>query len=222
MPGEVQYSYLHGATSYFEVRNSVGQIWNTNTLAFESYLSANFSSYFTSSTEQGVASAFFVGTFPAAIGPGDYGITAKGQIGGSPAETDPTVAVGDIQWNGTSVIPLSSLATSGQVSQLGPIKLARGVGVPNFQFYLVSSADHVTPFTSGICSGQIRRDAGSFVPLQSGIFAEAGLGFYSVTITSGDILCNTAALLFTANGVSGGASDPRAFSFVMQLVSGYS
>lgn len=222
MAGELQYSFSAGKTAYALIRNRIGQIWNTSggTGAFEAYQTSVYSSYAISVVEQGTASAFYVGNAPAALPAGTYGITGKQQIAGSVAESDPTVAVGNFEWNGTVAIPLSDLATSGQIGLLAPLKIARGMMIQNFQFDLVSSADHVTPFVSGVISGQIRRDNGSFGPLQSGTFTEGGLGFFSVTLTSGDLLANTAALVFTAAGVSGGTSDPRRFSFVMQRTSG--
>jgi hypothetical protein len=161
-----------------------------------------------------------VGNFPSAIIPGVYSIVGKKQVGGSPAETDPPVANGDFQWNGSVALPLSFLATSGQLAGVGPVKLTRGVMLENFKFTLVSAADHITPFLSGIVSGQISRDTSAFTNLQSGTVTEVGNGFYRVTLTSGDLLCNTAGLLFTAVGVSGGAADNRGFSLVLQRSSG--
>ena len=214
MANEIEVSYIAAKTVYSLVRNSIGQIWNGAT--FEAYATANYANYVVQMTEQGTASAFYTGTFPAAIGAGVYNIVAHVQIGGSPLETDPTVGVGDLEWSGTIVLPLSNLATSGQVASNGPVKIYRGEMVTNFPIYLKSSADHITPFTSGICSGQISRDGGSFVALQSGAFTEMGLGFYRTTLTSGDITCNTAALLFTATGISGGTSDPAPMALILQ------
>lgn len=223
MAGEIQASYQTGRTVYALIRNRVGQIWNTSggTGAFEAYTSVVYTSYAITMTEQGAASAFYTGTFPTAIPGGIYGIVAKNQVAGSPAETDIPVANGDLQWNGTVTLPLVDLATSGQVGQINPIRLARGTQILNFPFYLVSAVDHVTPLTSGIVSGQIARDGGSFGPFQSGAFTEKGQGFYTLqALTSGDILANTACMLFTANGVSGGAADPRPLTFILQRSSG--
>lgn len=220
MAGEIQLvAPGTGLTIYFLVRNSTAQVWSSSG-NFTTYATADYSYYVNSTTEQGTASAYYAGTFPAAISPGVYSIAAHKQAGGSPLETDLNIATGDFQWNGTTSLPLSNLATSGQLSQIGPVKLTRGVMVENFPFYLVSNADHITPLVSGICSGQIARDTGSFTALQSGIFVETGLGAYRVTLTSGDLLCNTATLRFAANSVSGGASDPRVFTLVMQRSSG--
>ena len=222
MSGEIQFNFTAGQVCYFLVWNRIGQIWNTSTVAFESYLTANYANYVISAVEQGTASHQYVGNFPSTIVAGVYGITARQRLGGTAAETDPTIATGDFQWNGSVSFPLSDLATSGQIGQISPIRLARGVMVQNFPVYLKSSVDHVTPLVSGIVSGQISRDGGLFGALQSGKFTEVGLGFYALqALTSGDLTANTVSLLFTANGISGGQSDPLPMSFVMQRTSGF-
>lgn len=210
-----------GRTTYALIRNRTGQIWNTSggTGAFESFNISFYSDYGISATEQG-GSNFYTANMPSAIPAGVYSISAHQQLAGSPAQTDPHIAAGDLQWNGSVTMPLSDTATSGQVGQIAPIRMARGVMVQNFPFKMVSSLDHVTPFTSGVCSGQILRDNGAFTALQSGSAVELGLGFYRVTLTSGDLLCNTAALSISAVGISGGTADNRDFAFVMQRVSG--
>lgn len=223
MSGEIQTSFRTGTTVYALIRNRIGQIWNTSggTGAFETYTTAVYTSFAITMTEQGSASAFYAGTFPSAITPGVFSLTAKNQLGGSAAESDPTVAVGDLQWNGTVTFPLSDVATSGQLGQLSPIRLARGTMIRNFPIYMVSAVDHVTPLTSGILSGQIARDGGSFGPFQSGAFTETGLGFYNLqAITSGDALADTAKMLFSAVGISGGNADPRPITFLFQRSSG--
>ncbi len=223
MAGEIIYrGGGTGQTTYFRILGSGGCVWSTSggTGGFESYNSADWTDYAISATEQG-ATNIYVGNFPAAVPAGVYSIDARRQIAGSPAVSDTGIAQGEEQWNGSKTLPLSDLATSGLVAQIGPVKLARGVMVGNFPFYLVSATDHVTPLTSGICSGQISRDGGAFGALQSGAFTEVGLGTYALqAFTSGDLLCNTAMVIFRALGISGGLSDPRPFSFVLQRVSG--
>lgn len=220
MAGEIQASFQTGKTVYARIWNRTGSIYNTGTTAFETYNPANYANYPVSLSEQG-SSAMYIGTFPVAIATGGvFSIQACQQIGGSPAQSDPIVAVGDIQWNGAATIPLSDLITSGQLSQLSPIKIARGVQVRDFKFYLVSSLDHVTPFLSGTVSGQINRDNGTWGVLAGSGIVEEGNGFYRTTLTSGDLLCNTASLLFIGANATGGNSDPRPFSLVTQKTSG--
>lgn len=221
MAGELQTNFDSGKTVYFLVRSASSTIWNTASAALEAYQTANYADYDIAATEQGSASGFYVGNFPAAAAPGVYSIVAKQQLGGSPAESDPTIGLGTEQWNGSTLLPLSDLATSGQVAQVAPIRLARGTQIQNFLFDLVSSADHITPLVSGVISGQICRDNGSFGALQSGAFTEVGQGFYRLqAFTSGDLLANTAAVIFTGVGISGGSADPRKFTFILQRTSG--
>lgn len=222
MANEIIQPFDTGKVLYFNVFNRVGQVWNTGSSSFESYQTANYSSYKVTMTEQGAASGIYEGSFPSAITAGVYNIIVHSQPGGSPAEGDPKIGVGTEQWNGTATAPLSDTATSGQVGQGFPERIARGTMINNYPIYLKSSADHVTPFVSGVVSGQIARDNGSFGPLQSGAFTEKGLGFYTLqALTSGDLLGNTISLLFTANGISGGSSDPLPISIITQRVSGF-
>lgn len=223
MAAELQFSFQANATCYFLLRNRVGQIWSTSggTGAFAAYSSLAYADYAISATQQGTSGgAYYVGNMPSAVPAGVISVVGKEQLGGAVAESDPTRAMGDLQWNGTVTLPLSDLATSGQIGTIAPIRMARGCSVPNFPIYLKSSLDHLTPLVSGVLSGQISRDGGAFGALQSGIFSEVGLGVYVTTLTSGDLLANTATLIFTANGISGGSSDPLPYSFILQRTSG--
>lgn len=223
MAGELQVSFSRSRTVYAVLRNQTsGFIWNTSggsSGAMEAFVSGNWANYAISLTEQGTA-GYYVGNVPSPIPAGVLAVTAKEQLGGSPTQLDPTVGVGDVHWNGSIVMPLSDLATSGQLGQAIPMRLARGVAFSGFTFKMVSSADHVTNFTSGVVSGQISKDGGNFGALQSGTFTEVGLGFYKVNLTSGDLLANCVALSFSAVGISGGAADQRDFVILTQRTSG--
>ncbi len=210
-----------GATLYFRILGSGFSVWNAATVALEAYSSANWINYGLTLTEEG-ATNIYAGNFPAALPAGVFGVDARRQTTATPLVSDVNCGTGDVQWNGTKSVPLSDLATSGQIGQLSPLRLARGTMVRNWPIYLKSSADHITPFTSGVISGQIWRDgATSPGPLQSGAFVETGLGTYSLqALTSGDLLGDTIKLVFTANGVSGGQADPLVMSFVTQRTSG--
>lgn len=223
MANEIQLSFQTGKTAYSVIRNQTsGYLWSLSggvTGAFEAFTSGNWGNYAISLTEEGVT-GYYKGNMPSALAAGVYAISAKQQLGASPVQTDPTVGVGDYQWNGSIVSPLSDTATSGLVGQFLPLRLFRGQMIQNFLFKMVSAADHITSFTSGVISGQIARDAGSFGVLQSGAFTEVGLGWYRTNLTSGDLLANTVALSFSANGISGGTADQRDFALVMQRTSG--
>lgn len=222
MAGEVQFKYKTSATTYFRTWNRNSLIFNTSGTsgAFTNYDASVYESYKRSATEKG-SCGHYAGDFPTTIAPGIYSIEALEQLGANPAESDPIIAVGDLEWNGTTVLPLSDLTTSGQLSLLTSQPITRGVMIEDFTFKLVSSADHITPFTSGIVSGQVSKDGSTFGALQSGVFTEVGLGFYKVTLTSGDMSFNAGALAFTATGVSGGTADQRDFSIITQHSSGY-
>lgn len=221
MANEIQVTYSSAKVVYYLIFNRTGQVWNTSSLAFEVYQTVNYTDYDVSMTELGSASKVYAGTFPSTISAGVYGVVLKERIGGSVAESDPVVDAGDYQWGGSATLPLSDLATSGQIGQIGPLRPAYGVMLAPFPFKMVSSADHITPFTSGVISGQISRDGGNFGPLQSGAFTEVGLGHYKLqSLTSGDMLGNAISLVFTGVGVSGGTADQRDFVFLTQKVSG--
>ena len=220
MANELQGSFTTGKVAYFLIRDRNAQIWSTVNGSLGTYNSSNYSGYVISAAEQGTASSFYIGNFPATAGPGDYGVIMKQQLGSNPAETDPTVDVGTVPWNGVNVAQLSDLQVSGVA--LSPIMLPRSFMVQNFPIYFRSSADHLTPFTSGVVSGQISRDGGAFGPLQSGAFTEVGHGFFNLqALTSGDLNANTISLLFTANGISGGSADPVPQSFFLKRISGH-
>lgn len=223
MAGEIQCSYKAAVTLYGVVRSpqSGGMVWDNVSGYFTTYNTTLYSNYSVSLTQQGTASAYYVGNFPTGIAPGTYNVVAKQQLGGSPAEADPTVAQGQLEWNGTRPLPLSDLVTSGQYAQSFPIPIAYGTMVRDFGIYFKSSVDHVTPFTSGVVSGQIVRGSGTWGPLQSGAFVEVGNGFYNLqALTSGDLAATKVKLLFTANGISGLSADPVAMTIVTQRVSG--
>lgn len=208
-------------TIYFTIRNRTGQIWNTSAGAFQAYATNTYTDYDIPATEQGTASGIYAADFPSTIIPGVYSVVAYQQLGGSPAETDRYVAQGDFQWNGSAQMPLSDVATSGQLSLYLPTKPTYGVMIPNFEVYFKSSTDHITPFTSGVVSGQIMRNGGSFGPLESGAFTEKGNGFYNLqSLTSGDMAGNSIALLFTCVGISGGTADPIPLVIITQKTSG--
>jgi hypothetical protein len=104
MAGEIQVAHsATGETLYALVRNSVGQVWSTVGSSFGAYATANLADYDIALVEQGTASRYYVGTFPAAVA-GTYAVTAYKRAGGAPAEGDLAVAYGVVEWNGTAII----------------------------------------------------------------------------------------------------------------------
>ena len=212
-----------GRTIYFVLRNRTGQLWSTSggTGGFAGFLSGAWAQYSIAAAEQGVNN-YYLGDMPAAMPAGILAVCAHQQTGGSPDQLlDPRIANADQQWTGLALFPLSDLATSGQLSLIAPQRIYRGQAVSGFPFKLVSSADHITNFTSGVVSGQISRNGGSFGTLQSGNISEIGNGWYSCNLTSGDLNADTIALFFTATNISGqGTSDQRDFGMILQRSSG--
>lgn len=218
MAGELQGSFVTGRTCYYLLRDRNANISNAAISGFSVYATAAYSGYAITATEQGAASAYYVGNMPPWVPAGIFSAVLKQQLTANPAETDPTIDVGDINWNGTNVAPLTDIPASGQ----NIILLARGWMIKNYQFDLRSSTDHLTAFTSGIVSGQVAKDGGAFAALQSGAFTEVGFGTYSLqALTSGDLAAGTITLRFTAVGVSGGSSDALTQHFITQRTSGF-
>ncbi len=110
MAGEIQVAYgITAKTLYAIVHNSVAQVAQSTTSTFVSYVTANLANYTVAMTEQGTASGYYVGTFPTWITAGAYNVTVYVRAGGSAAEGDAVAGVGEIQWDGTAVLPLSTV-----------------------------------------------------------------------------------------------------------------
>lgn len=108
MAGELQLAYGRTArTLYALVRNTAGQVWQTTNSTFVSYVTANLANYTVSLTEQGTASGYYAGTFPAAAA-GVYAVEVRDRAGGSAAETDPVAGTGRVQWDGSAVAYLGT------------------------------------------------------------------------------------------------------------------
>lgn len=105
MAGEIQSAYVGGKNVYVLVRNVAGQVWNG--AAFVAYVTADLGSYALSLAEQGTASGYYTGTFPA-VTAGVYSVVAHDRAGASPAEGDLSIASGNLEWDGSAVVPLAS------------------------------------------------------------------------------------------------------------------
>jgi hypothetical protein len=215
MAGEITCNYTTGATLYSQLRNRTsGFIW-AGTSGFQAYssLSGDVALYPISMAEQGTASQFYAGNMPTSGVPGGcYDLTVKQKLATPYLESDPVVAQGQIEWNGSGVAANNAAASSGQIAGFLPVRFPKGRSFDNFVFPMVSAADGQTPITSGICSGQVSRDAQPYGPFQSGLFAEIGFGDYSLRyVTSGDVNADTVSFLFTCTG-----AIPRKFTFYPQ------
>lgn len=105
MASEIEFDYTSGRTCYAQVRNSVGQIWNG--ASFEAYSAGNIGTYDIPATEQG-SSGFYTAPMPA-VAAGVYNVLAREQIGGSPAESDLTIGVGQMDWSGSAVATVATI-----------------------------------------------------------------------------------------------------------------
>jgi hypothetical protein len=190
MAAEIQFVETTGKTAYCQLRNSVGQIWRVDTTVFEAYLTANIGHYNIPATEQGAASGYYVATMPGAAA-GVYSVTAKEQAGGSPAETDVTVAVADIQWSGTAA-----------VSMFVPT-ITKNTALAKFPFEMVSSTDSLTPKTGlgTTITCQRSLDGAGFGNCANANI-EVGNGAYAIDLAAADTNANTIMFRFSAAGAA--------------------
>jgi hypothetical protein len=157
MAGEIQVPYgVTGKTVKVVVRNSLGQPYNTVTPGFEAYNAVNYANYSIALAEQG-ASGVYVGNMPV-VAAGTYSVVARDQAGGSPAESDPVVGAGQIEWAGTAVAYLAGVGGSSTVrtgtAQAGAaatITLDAGASATNDLY-----AGEWVQITAGTGAGQTR------------------------------------------------------------------
>lgn len=188
MASEVQVRFTSGKTLYFQVRNATGSIWNTSTSAFEAYATGTIGNYSTSTTEQGTASGYYTGTFPTSISSGVYQVIIFERIGGSVAETDPTVGFNsDFNWSGTAHIGVANYL---------PARVTKNAALNNFSFMMVLSSDGTTAATGKTVAGQVSLDGGAFANLTNSV-SEIGSGWYKVNLAAADTNGNIIALRFT-------------------------
>lgn len=108
MAGEIQIDYITGQTVYALLLNSSGQFYNTAGAAFESFSAGNYTDYDIALTEQG-STGIYIGDMPG-VALGYYSLVSKLRAGGSPAQTDISIADGEMQWSGSIVATLNSYA----------------------------------------------------------------------------------------------------------------
>lgn len=91
-----------------------------------------------------------------------------------------------------------------------PIAIQKNVALNAFPFYLVSSADHVSPATGLTVTAQRSLDGGTFA-LMSNTAVEVANGCYYINLAQADTNADTISYKFTATG-----ADPRVIQFVTQ------
>lgn len=145
MANELQIDTITGRTVYFLVRSATATIWNGS--ALEAYQTANYSSYDIAATEQGTASGYYVANMPAASA-GIYYVIAKQQIGGAPDETDPTLGVGAVDWDGSAILPLSGVPGSTSLANIAASVFRRDMANDEASAAIFSLCSAVLKFTS--------------------------------------------------------------------------
>jgi hypothetical protein len=104
---EIQIAHDEAAVNlYALVRNAVGAVWNGS--AFVAYATADLANYDVALTEQGTASRYYAGTFPA-VSAGIYAVSVYKRAGGSPAEGDSLEGFGVVEWDGSALVPLAKV-----------------------------------------------------------------------------------------------------------------
>jgi hypothetical protein len=108
-----------GLSLYAHIRDTTGRVWNGS--AFETYNSANWSSYSISLSEQ-TSSGYYKGNFPAGIASGLYTFAV---YAGSPATLgDPVFDKGEVDTNGSDQNYLGIIINklpSGNISGFDPL-----------------------------------------------------------------------------------------------------
>lgn len=124
--------YPTGATVYAVIENAAGQIWNTSTLAFESYTTANIGAYAVPVTEQATGTGRYRGNFPVGIiSAGKYNTTIYQLVGAGPAVSDTFAGSSDLEWTGATDLSVASTAkTQTAAIALGDTEIYNGVTDP--------------------------------------------------------------------------------------------
>lgn len=112
MANELRGGSASGLTAFARILNSDGLWWNGTT--FVAYVQADYEDYAVTMTEQG-ASGIYVADMPAALTlAGTYEYFVYSQQGGSPAESDPFISTGRVDWTGTAAAETVSGAMTGE------------------------------------------------------------------------------------------------------------
>lgn len=111
MSSEIRGVAPTGSTVYAHILNASGQRWTG--IIFENYAAGDYSNYSVSLTEQGSSGAFFADFSSAITISGGYEYLVYLQQGGSPAQGDPIIGTGKVNWGGSVVSDVVSGAMTG-------------------------------------------------------------------------------------------------------------
>jgi hypothetical protein len=198
MPKELDFTYDSGATTYVNLTNATGQWYNTVGASFEAFNGANWTDYDLAATEAGTSGAYFA-DMPS-VGAGVYHTQARRRAGGSPAQSDAIIAVGDVQWDGSRVVlPLSAVTQSSKL-----VVSALGIADAN-----------LTEIAGGIL---LASDGGNFGTAFSALFG-VGTGSPDFLPVAPDVII-AAAILDLANGVETGKTVRQALRAIAAALAG--
>jgi len=107
MAKELQAYLSTGSTLYAILLNSVGQVWSG--AAFVAVNGANWGDYDIALTES--VAGLYTADMPA-VDAGVYSYVVYEQAGASPANTDEWTGNGYLEWDGTAVLPMSTIDTN--------------------------------------------------------------------------------------------------------------
>lgn len=187
---------------YALLRNSEGKIWNGS--AFVTYATVDYDDYPLVMTEQGSDSRHYTVAFPA-VDRGRYNVVVLTQDSATPATyseaNDTPVGSERYDWGGDAAIvfpdnfDLLSINADGRVSILTGV--IRGEAINNFEFFMASSADHVTGKTGLTVTATRSIDGAAFAACANAV-SEVGGGVYKINIATTDLDGVTVLLKFTA------------------------
>lgn len=148
MAGEIQTDQpsLTGTTLYALVFNASGLVWNGTT--FATPVAGSWATYAVALTEI-TGTGLFRGDFPAAPA-GTYFVSARRRVGGSPAASDPIVALGRLDWSGSGLA--SAVAARLAADGLDPITVEAGI---NARQALAGSLSAAAGVVSGAGTGTV-------------------------------------------------------------------
>jgi len=103
MAGELQVAHTaSAATIYALIKDGTGRVWDVAGANFEAYLTAQVGNYDVVMTEEGTASQYYLGIFPATIAAGSYRVTYHVQAVTSRGRHQNSDRVGRVVWVGDS------------------------------------------------------------------------------------------------------------------------
>lgn len=210
MPNNVvQVAYDTTAKAIYNlIRNTNADVWNGTT--FVPYVSGSLTLYANNMTEQGVASRYYVGPFPAgATSAGSYPVTVFVRAGASPAETDVTIAGGALDWNGSALVSFTQgvgNATAGTLTVVGTVQSFSGTLNANVvSVNGTSAAAAALSFATNDSNGKLIVNTKYFTQSNSNVYFPNNATLANVTLvnTVNNVGTVTGSVLGGVNGFNG-------------------